>query len=223
MMPAMIAGPSDRRGDRKAFAGSRAKNARDAKRPTLTPQRHPLGHRQGLWRSPRTSAPDTCRRLSGARPKFPPALMASATLLSSLISSVPPPVPLSASPDKRTRPFRPGPRTAHPWAVAAKAPPRSSPASRAPNRPPVPLPLWHPLPRTGWDFGAARWDARLILILSHQARPPLSEFGVANSPDSSTITAGKGGCQRSMAVKDKHDPQNPPDVFDKEVVRLFRS
>ena len=38
-----------------------------------------------------------------------------------------------ASPDKRTRPFRPGPRTAHPWAVAAKAPPRSSPASRAPN------------------------------------------------------------------------------------------
>lgn len=29
MMPAMIAGPRDRRGDRKAFAGSRAKDARD--------------------------------------------------------------------------------------------------------------------------------------------------------------------------------------------------
>jgi hypothetical protein len=59
IMPAMIAGPSDRRGDRKAFAGSCAKDARDAKRPTLTPQRHPTAHRQGLWRSPRTSAPDT--------------------------------------------------------------------------------------------------------------------------------------------------------------------
>jgi hypothetical protein len=34
----------------------------------------------------------------------------------------PPPCPLSASPDKRTRPFRPGSRTAHPWAVAAKNP-----------------------------------------------------------------------------------------------------
>jgi hypothetical protein len=32
MMPAMIAGPRDRRGDRKAFAGSRAKDARDAKK-----------------------------------------------------------------------------------------------------------------------------------------------------------------------------------------------
>ena len=32
MMPAMIAGPSDRRGDRKPFAGSRAKDARDAKK-----------------------------------------------------------------------------------------------------------------------------------------------------------------------------------------------
>jgi hypothetical protein len=29
MMPAMIAGPRDRRGDRKAFASSRAKDARD--------------------------------------------------------------------------------------------------------------------------------------------------------------------------------------------------
>jgi len=38
--PAMIAGPRDRRGDRKAFAGSRAKDARDAKK-TDPPHRTP--------------------------------------------------------------------------------------------------------------------------------------------------------------------------------------
>ena len=63
MMPAMIAGPSDRRGDRKAFAGSRAKNARDAKKtdpdtsktPHRTPPRSleiakdtPTGHLRGI-------------------------------------------------------------------------------------------------------------------------------------------------------------------------------
>ena len=115
MMPAMIAGPSDRRGDRKAFAGSRAKDARDAKKtdpdtsktPHRTPPRSleiakdtPTGHLRGITAvdgyqgpteipagadgerdleaeafGPRRSYPRG-RRLSGARPKFPPALMA---------------------------------------------------------------------------------------------------------------------------------------------------
>jgi hypothetical protein len=56
--PAMIAGPRDGRGDRKAFAGSRAKDARDAKKtdpPHRTPPRSleiakdtPTGHFRGI-------------------------------------------------------------------------------------------------------------------------------------------------------------------------------
>jgi hypothetical protein len=44
---AMIAGPSDRRADRKAFAGSRAKDARDAKKTDPDTSKTPTGHRQG--------------------------------------------------------------------------------------------------------------------------------------------------------------------------------
>jgi hypothetical protein len=45
MMLAMIAGPSDRRADRKAIAGSRAKDARDAKKTDPDTSKTPTGHR----------------------------------------------------------------------------------------------------------------------------------------------------------------------------------
>jgi hypothetical protein len=85
MMPAMIAGPSDRRGDRKAFAGSRAKNARDAKRPTLdtSKTRHrtpPRSLEIAKDTPPDTSEVSPRSTVIRGRPKFPPALMTSATL-----------------------------------------------------------------------------------------------------------------------------------------------
>jgi len=63
MMPATIAGPRDGRGDRKAFAGSRAKDTRDAKKTDPghlkdshldtakvfgDRQGHPTGHLRGI-------------------------------------------------------------------------------------------------------------------------------------------------------------------------------
>jgi hypothetical protein len=55
--------------------------------------------------------------------EIPPGADGERDLLSSLISSVPPPVPLSASPGRRPRPSRPGAQRSHPSVAVEKAPP----------------------------------------------------------------------------------------------------
>jgi hypothetical protein len=130
---AMIAEPSDRRADRKAFAGSRAKDACDAKKTdpdtSKTPHRTPPGSLEIAKDTPPDPRYPRSTVIRG-RPKFPPAPMASATL--------------------KRKPLRAA-KVVSPRSTVIRDPteiPAGADGERdlAPNRHPVPLPPCHWVP-----------------------------------------------------------------------------